>query len=77
MGPLPHPHQTCLTPQSEALNELTVAIEILSLEIVQQSPSLTHDPEQSATRMMILLVLVKMGRELIETIRQESHLDFR
>ena len=64
-GPLPHPHQTCLAPQSEALNELTVAVVILSLEVIQQTSALTDNPEQSAARMMVLLMRFKMGRELL------------
>ena len=66
-----------LSPQTELINELSIAVKILPLQIVEQTTSLAHDSHQSTTRMMILLVVLEVLGELVQALGQKTHLNLR
>ena len=64
-----------LSPQTELIDELSIAVKILPLQIVEQATSLAHDPHQPTTRMMILLVVLEVLGELVQALGQKTHLN--
>src|SRR5689334_15435997 len=66
-------HMTCdllgsdaLLADTEALDHLSVTVDVLALQIVQQSPALADKLEQSAARMMVLRVRLEMLVQIID-----------
>ena len=66
-----------LSPQFERINERAVAGEIFLLEIFEKTPSLAHNLEQAAARMMIFHVRLKMFLETRDAFSQKRNLNFR
>jgi hypothetical protein len=66
---------TILSPKTEALDELPVTDVILSLEVIDQAPSLANDPQQTAPRMVVLLVVLEMLGEFGQPSREQRDLD--
>jgi hypothetical protein len=66
---------TILSPKTEALDELLVPGVILSLEVVDQAPSLANNFQQSAPRMVVLLVVLEMLGEFGQPSREQRDLD--
>jgi hypothetical protein len=74
-GPLsPSP---LLFPNPEALDQIGIPIRILSLQIVEQAPALTHELQQATAGMVILGVRLKVLREVVDPLAQERDLNFR
>jgi hypothetical protein len=71
----PETPPTILSPQTEALDELLVPGVILSLEVVDQAPSLADDLQQTAPRMVIFLVVLEVLGKLSQPRREQGHLD--
>jgi hypothetical protein len=65
-----------LPPDAQLLDETLVAIEISCVKIVEQTPALTDQAQQSAPRMMIFRVRPEMLGELFDTGREQGNLDF-
>jgi hypothetical protein len=45
-----------LTPQPEARDELSIALDVLALEVVEEPPTAADEHQQPATRVVVLLV---------------------
>ena len=57
-------------------NNLTIAVNVLLLEVAEKSATMTYHLEKTATRVMILLVNFKMFGKVNDTIGEDSNLDF-
>ena len=71
----PEPAATSrLLPDTEALDQLGVAIRILAFQVVQQAPPLTDQLEKAAARVMIFRVGLEMLGEVIDALAEERDL---
>ena len=59
-----------LPPQTEASDERLISLDITPFEIVEQSPSLAHQFQQTAAGVVVLLVDLEVLRELFEPLGQ-------
>ena len=66
-----------LPTQAQALDQRLVALGIGLLEVGQQAATLVHHLEQSATRMMILVVVGEMLGQVLDARGQQGDLYFR
>ena len=66
-----------LATESESLNQCAVALDILGLDVIQKFTSLVDEFQQTATRMMIFLVLREVIGEILNASGQQCHLNFR
>src|SRR5581483_4886685 len=66
-----------LTAQAETRDDVLVARVVLLLEIVEQAATLPDHDQQSAARMEILLVALKMLGQILDALAQDRDLDFR
>src|SRR5690606_4115821 len=64
-----------LTPEPESLDQLLVARRIVPAQILEQPTSLTHDAEQTASRVVILRMRLEVLRQLVDALGQERDLD--
>jgi len=60
---------------SKPLDDPTVSLDILTLQVVQKAPALSHELQQSPARMMILLMYLEVVREVSDTLTQEGDLN--
>jgi hypothetical protein len=74
--PSPENPSTILSPKTEALDELPISGVILSLEVIDQAPSLANDPQQTAPRMVVLLVVLEVFGEFGQPSREQRDLNF-
>ena len=66
-----------LLPDTQPLDDTLVALEVRALEVVEQSPPLSHQLQQSATGVVVLGVHLEVLRQGADPLGQERHLDFR
>ena len=64
-----------LAPQSQFLDQATVALQVSPLQIVEQPPPAADELEQSAPGVMILPVRAQMVGQLFDPARQKGDLD--
>ncbi len=64
-------------PNSQPIDELFISIEVQSLEVVQETPALAHEFQESTPGMMILLVGFEVLGEVTDSVTQDSNLDLR
>ena len=60
----------------ELLNKRTISIDVLGLQIVKETASLTYHLVETASRVVILLVVLQMLGELLNPCGKESYLYF-
>jgi hypothetical protein len=65
-----------LFPNSEALDQVGIPIRILLLQIVEQASALPHELQQATAGVVILGVSLKVLREVVDALAQESDLNF-
>src|SRR5262249_36098021 len=65
------------TTQTQALDQCVVALVVLGLEVVEQTPALADELQQAAARMMILRVALEVLGEIGDALAQDRDLDFR
>ena len=65
-----------LSAQTQPLDQRLAAPYVLALEIVQQSPALAYDLEETAPGVVILLVGLEMVGQLVDPCGQQRHLNF-
>src|SRR6185503_14270452 len=70
-------HGPALLADTETPNEIGVAIGILALEIVEQSPALADELQQTSAGMMILRVDLEVFGQVIDALTQERDLYLR
>ena len=63
-----------LAAQTQALDQLLVTFGLGPPHVVQKAAPLAHELEQTAPRMMILLVGLEVFREPVDALREQGHL---
>src|SRR5687767_10732060 len=63
-----------LTAQPQLVDDVLVARAVLLLEVVEQATTLPDHDQQTATRVEILLVRLQMLGQILDPLRQQSHL---
>src|SRR5262245_16457659 len=63
--------------QPQALDQRLVAIGAGPPYVVEQPPALTHQPQQAAAGVVVLLVLLEVLREIVDPLGQQRDLDLR
>ena len=66
-----------LLTQTQTLDGCTVTLDILLLQIVEQITAATNHLQQTAIRMVILLVILQMGIQVIDATGQNCDLHLR
>src|SRR5262249_49863402 len=64
-----------LAAQTEVVDQVLVAIEILALQVVEEAAALADHLEQAAARVVIFVVGLEVLGEMRDALRQESDLD--
>lgn len=72
----PLPSELLLS-QAELLNDCSVTLDILLLQVSEHAAALADHLEQAATGMVVVLVLLQMLGELSDALGQDSDLYFR
>ena len=72
----PLPSELLLS-QAELLNDCSVTLDILLLQVCEHAAALTYHLQQTTTGMVIMLVLLQMLGELLNALSQDSDLYFR
>ena len=58
-------------------DEFAVAVHVAVIQIPQLAATLANKHQQPATGMIIVLVRLQVGRQVLDTFRQDRYLDFR
>jgi hypothetical protein len=66
-----------LLPEAQTFDYVSVSLNIILFDIIEESSSLTNKLQQTATGMMILLMRLKMLCQVFNPGAQKSNLDFR
>jgi hypothetical protein len=66
-----------LAAQAQYFDQGAVPFHIFVLQVCQQLTTLTDHLEQTATGMVVFLVLPQVGRQVVDVLSQDSNLDFR
>jgi hypothetical protein len=69
-------HRERLAPETEFLDQGSVAVEILPHEIVEKATSLAHDLEQTAARVKVLRVAFEMFLKTRDALGEQRDLNF-
>ena len=69
------PRQILLAAETQALEELLVALVGGQLEVVKQLATTCDHLKEASTCGMIFLMRAKVLREIVDSLRQEGHLD--
>src|SRR5205823_429152 len=65
-----------LLPDSEALDQIRIAVGVLTLQVIQQAAPLADELQQPAAGVMILRMRLEMVGEVIYSLTEEGDLDF-
>ncbi len=65
-----------LLTETEVLHDSTVAVDVASLEIVEQSATLTYELHEATLGDVVLAVLLHVLGEVRDAVGEESHLAF-
>src|SRR5688572_2157406 len=66
-----------LLADTEAADQLRIAIGVLALQVIEQTPALPDQLEQAAARVMILRVNLEVFREVVDAVAEKRDLHFR
>src|SRR5438093_9682907 len=66
-----------LLPDAEAFDHALVTLEVASLEVIEQAPTLPHQLEQPAAGMVVLAVHLEVFRQVPDAACEERDLDLR
>src|SRR4029450_8684721 len=66
-----------LPPQAQLLDQCSVTLEILTLQIVQEPAATTDEHEQPAARVVVLRVRPKVLGQLVDARREQRDLHLR
>jgi hypothetical protein len=67
----------CLITETQLLNELAVRLDVSTPQVIQEPFALAYHLQEAATTVMILAVLTKMVREVIDALGQNCDLNSR
>src|SRR3954454_12195602 len=71
IGPWPSVSPT----QAEPLDQRPVARDVGALQVLQQPATLTHEDQQTATAVVVVLVLLEVLGEVLDALREHRDLD--
>jgi hypothetical protein len=71
----PSPDRGGSLADSKSLDDTTVTLNILALQVVQKPTALSYELQQSPARMMILLMYLEVIREVSDALTQEGDLN--
>ena len=66
-----------LLAELELLGNALITADVGRVEIIQQTPALSHHHEQSAAGTMVLFVLLQVLRQMIDPLREQRDLHIR
>src|SRR5262245_23270890 len=66
-----------LLPDVETLDQISVALRVFRLEVVQQPATPADQHQQSSARLMILCVRLEMFRQIVDAFTENGDLNFR
>lgn len=73
--PKPLPRE--LSAQAETCDQLSISLDIFTLEVVQQAAALADHHQQATPAVVIVLVSAEMIGQMVDAVAQEGHLDLR
>src|SRR5215470_6678198 len=71
------PWSTELAAQAELLDQGAVALDVLPLQVVQETAAPADQLEQPATRVVVVLVRPEVLGQLVDALRKHRDLDLR
>ena len=63
--------------QAKAFNQVAIALDVFFLQVVKQAATLVDQAQQSAARMVIVLVRLEMVGQVLNSRRQQCDLHLR
>src|SRR5205823_7013023 len=66
-----------LAAQAELLDEGTVALDVLPLQVVEEAPAPAHEPQQTPPRVVVLRVLPEVLGKIVDPSREKCDLHLR
>src|SRR5690554_4026063 len=66
-----------LAAQAETLDERAVTVDVHVGKVAEQTAALSYQQEQSTTRVVVVLVLLEVFREVLDALAQHGHLHLR
>src|SRR5829696_2782800 len=66
-----------LRAETKILNDLSVAVDVGALQVVQQAAALAHHLEQAAAAVMVLRVRAEVRRQVVDPLREDRDLHAR
>src|SRR5262249_24914800 len=70
-------HASPLPPDAELRDQCAIAPNVAAAQVVQQSATLADEQQQTATRVMVLLMSLQVLSELRDSLSEYRDLDFR
>jgi hypothetical protein len=67
--------QEVLSAQAEALDELTVALNVDIRQVAEETTTLTHEKQKATTRVVVVLVLFQVLGEIFDASGEEGNLN--
>jgi hypothetical protein len=74
--PLAEAYCLSLPSDAEFLDDASVAVDVLLLQVIEKAPPLTDDLQQAAAAVMIFLVNLEMLGQIGEPLGKNRYLDF-
>jgi hypothetical protein len=66
-----------LAAKAEALDQCAVTLDFYLLEVAKEALALTHEKKESTTRVVVVLVLLKVLGEVFDAASKNCNLNFR
>lgn len=66
-----------LSAEAKPCDEFPVTIDVAAVEIAQLTTTLAHKLEKTTTRVVIVLVLLQVFRQIDDAFGEDCHLHFR
>src|SRR5262245_36055801 len=63
--------------QTKTIDQVVITVDVTTLQIIKKAAALADQLQQSAARMIVLLVSLEMVGQFIDALRQQRDLDFR
>lgn len=63
-----------LSPQAEPLDETPISLDILVSQVVEKPAALTHHHQKAPPAVMVFLMHLEVLRQVIDALREKSHL---
>mgnify|MGYP001827791773 FL=1 len=74
-GKRPKPLPRELSAQAESTDQLSITLDVFTLEVVEQATSLADHHQQAPPAVVVMFVGTEVLGQVIDTITQQGHLD--